>query len=167
MIKNPLNKKEVAGKFCFVAGTEVTMEGYYIKYIEDIKIGDSVLSYNETTQEIETKEVVEVFTPIHSELIKLTLDNDTEIISTFDHPYYVEGKYLASYKPNITAARYTFDFEIAKLKIGTNLLNSNLDPVVVIDLEEQEREPTQTYIFHVEDNSNFFANDILVHNKNA
>ena len=162
-----LNSKQMSNKLCFVAGTEVTMEDYYTKYIEDIRIGDFVLSYNEKTQEIEVKEVIEVSTSIHNDLIKLILENDIEIISTFDHPYYVEGKHLASYKPNLTSARYTFTSEINQLKVGDSLIDLELENVKLVDLEEQEREPVQTYIFHVEDNSNFFANGILVRNKNV
>ena len=49
--------------------------------------------------------------------------------------------------------------------VGDNLYDSNLEPVTIESIEDISNEPVKTFIFQVEDNSNFFANGILTHNK--
>jgi intein/homing endonuclease len=61
--------------------------------------------------------------------------------------------------------RYEFDREIGKLSEGDILKDIELNEVSVVSIKELDREKTQTYIFHVEDNQNFFANELLTHNK--
>ena len=52
------------GTECFVAGTKITMGDGSHKNIEDVIIGDEVLSYNIHTNKIESKKVTELFTII-------------------------------------------------------------------------------------------------------
>ena len=67
------NNVLVHNRFCFVAGTQITLEGGSKKNIEDIVIGDEVLSFNETSNFIESKKVIELKQPMHSDLIKYHL----------------------------------------------------------------------------------------------
>jgi intein/homing endonuclease len=135
------------------------------KNIEDVVIGDEVLSYNEETTFIEPKQVIKLDSPIHDDLVQYTLSNGTTITSTFDHPYYVNGLQLASYQPNWTNKRYDLPSEVSKIKVGdfVNLVNKEI--VEIISIVELDRVDTQTYIISVKDNRNFYANKILVHNK--
>ena len=76
------------GKSCFIAGTKVSMCGYY-KNIEDVKIGDIVLSYNEELKCNEYSEVVQ--TMIHNRkerLHTLYVAND-KIIATGNHIFLI------------------------------------------------------------------------------
>lgn len=62
------------GGSCFVAGTSVSMLGYY-KNIEEIQVGDIVLSYNEQTKKPEFSQVLQtmvhnVIEPIYTLYIK-------------------------------------------------------------------------------------------------
>lgn len=149
---------------CFVPGTKITMGDRTEKNIEDILVGDEVMSFNEEKKVVERKKVTKLSSPIHDDLVKYTLSNGTEITSTYDHPYYVNGLQLASYKPKWTNERYNLP-TVVEIKVGdlVNLLDGNTVQIKMI--EELERIDTQTYIFSVEDNRNFFANGVLVHNK--
>ena len=156
---------------CFPAGTQVTMADGTTKNIEDVVEGDIVLSYNETTKEKEPKKVIGLNNPVHNDMVKYTLSNGKTIISTFDHPYYTNLLQLASFAPQLTNARYELDTNVIKIKKGDvlySLPNENeigLHAVAVQTIEPQPLADVQTYIITVEDNHNFFANEILVHNK--
>lgn len=67
-------------KFCFVAGTLVmTKQG--LKAIEEIKVGDQVLSYNDNLEIFEYKDVVEVYNNETKELCHIHTENE-EIVCT-------------------------------------------------------------------------------------
>jgi intein/homing endonuclease len=153
------------GLVCFIAGTKVTMEDGSEKNIEDVVIDDVVLSYNENSRCIEPKKVVKLESPIHDDLVEYTLTNGTTITSTFDHPYYVNGLQLASYKPNWTNSRYDLPSTVIEIKVVDLLNLVNNEVVEIVSIKELDRVDAQTYIFSVEDNRNFYANGILVHNK--
>lgn len=152
---------------CFIAGTQITLSDWSTKNIEDVVVGDVVKSFNEETGKQEDKEVLSLLTPLHDDLVKYTLSNGTVITSTFDHPYYVNGLELASYRPEWTNERYDALSGVIEIKVGdvVNLEANDESSVHIISIEELPTEATQTYIFHVKDNMNFYANGILTHNK--
>jgi len=135
------------------------------KNIEDVVIGDEVLSYNEEIGIIEPKKVIKLNSPIHNDLIEYTLLNGIKITSTFDHPYYVNGLELASYRPNWTNERYDLSSEVGEIKVGDFVNLANKETAEIVSIAELDRIDTQTYIISIEDNKNFYANQILVHNK--
>lgn len=76
---------------CFVSGTLVlTIHGY--KRIEDIVIGDSVLSYNETANSTGFEEVTNVTVKKVHTIIKLYFDNNI-IEATPEHPFWISGEW--------------------------------------------------------------------------
>lgn len=156
----------VHNKICFVEGTEVLLGNGEIKLIEKVEVGDIVLTFNENTKALEPNRVLELFSPAHDDLVTLKLSNGRFITSTYDHPYYTVDNRLASRIPSITKAKYELGKEIVELKEGTILFNSKLEEITVVSIEDGNNEkPTQTYTLKVENNHNFFANNILVHNK--
>jgi hypothetical protein len=133
------------------------------KNIEDIEVGDMVLSLNEETLELESKMVFDIDTPIHSDLVTYELEDKTKITSTTDHPYYTHDLELVSFNPDLTNEEYDLHKEVSEIKVGDVLRKGEWGSEVVdIKLSNEE---TQTFIIGVEDNHNFFANGILVHNK--
>lgn len=154
------------GGSCFVAGTKVTMSDGTQKNIEDVEIGDEVLSLNENGLLLEPKKVIGTKKPIHDDMVKYVFANQTEIVCTFDHPFYVDGGELASYTPFLTNKRYELGKEVRQIKVGDLVYLSNgSSRTAVKDIVELDLGDTQTYIITVEDNHNFYANEILVHNK--
>ena len=159
------NNVLVHNRFCFIAGTKITMNDDTLKNIEEIVVGDEVLSFNENTKIIEPKKITDLGSPTHNDLVKYILSNSTEVTCTFDHPLYIiaeEEMTLASYKPELTIAKYNFDRDVKQIKIGDTV---SLIGVSITDIIELPMQDTQTYIITVEDNHNFYANGILVHNK--
>ena len=93
---------------CFVAGTLVlTVNG--LVAIETIKQGDIVYAANADTFIVSPRKVLETFVRETSHLVHLTVNGET-IVSTYDHPYYVKGKYFVN---------------ACDLWIGAELVNNN------------------------------------------
>ena len=152
--------------FCFAEGTKVLMGDGTEKNIEDIVEGDEVLSFNESTLENEVKKVIGTKKPIHNDMVKYVFANQTEIVCTFDHPFYVGNLELASFAPFLTNKRYQIDREVRQIKVGDLVhLSTNGSQTAIKDIIELDVNDTQTHIITVEDNHNFYANNILVHNK--
>ncbi len=83
-------RKAINACNCFTAGTKVlTDEGE--KNIEDIEVGDKVLSKDEETGEVAYKEVTATFNHETDEIYKIHV-GDQVIESTFNHPFYVKAK---------------------------------------------------------------------------
>jgi hypothetical protein len=156
----------LVGGSCFIAGTKVTMSDGTQKNIEEIVEGDEVLSFNEETSTTEAKKVVGLKQPIHNDLVKYHFADQTYVVSTHDHPFYVGDLELASFRPDLTNERYSIDKEVRKIKVG-DLVNlpTNGSKTAIREIELLPEEDVQTYIITVEDNHNFYANNILVHNK--
>ena len=78
---------------------------------------------------------------------------------------------LASYAPNLTNERYQLGVTVRKIETGDFVYmipkdnGIGMHEVAIEKIEPQPLVDTQTYIFTVEDNHNFYANGILTHNK--
>lgn len=137
---------------CFTAGTKVqTDEGE--KNIEDIEVGDKVLSKNEETGEQAYKEVTHLYRNDKEIIYELTI-GDQVIETTDNHPFWVEGKgwVLA-----------------VDLQVGDKLQQSNgntltIDTIKIVKHDEKVR----VYNFTVADFHTYFVSDlgIWVHNIN-
>jgi len=149
---------------CFVAGTPITMGDGTTKDIELIEIGDEVMNYNFKDEKIQTGKVTTIDMPVHADIIEISFNSKTTK-NTFDHPYWVVGKGWSSYKPEWTEKRY--EIETKQLEIGDKcleLFENSLREIEITNLEEVIN-PVQTYSLEITTNHNYFANDVLVHNK--
>ena len=62
----------------------------------------------------------------------------------------------------------TKDLEsVSKIQIGDNCLTDSGANIKILEINEMQRIPTQTYNFEVKNNDNYFADGVLVHNKKA
>jgi RHS repeat-associated protein len=151
---------------CFAEGSQVIMGDFTRKNIEDIIIGDSVLTYNLETDRFEKNVVQQIETPIHHKLVEVSFKNGEVVISTEDHPYYVKGKGWCSLNPELTQRSY--DLETKKLQISDFcfLIKKNkLKKVKVTNLRLFE-DSIKTYnLSKIENSNNYFVNGILVHNE--
>lgn len=165
------NNVLVHNRFCFIAGTQITMADGTFKNIEDVVVGDEVITLNEETKLNEVKKVIDTKSPTHNDLVKYTLSNGVEVTSTFDHPFYVNKMELASYAPHLTNERYQLGVHVRKIQKSDCVYmipkdgGIGMHAVAIEKIEPQPLVDTQTYIFTVEDNHNFYANGILTHNK--
>lgn len=136
---------------CFIENTPITMGDSSTKKIKDIKIGDLVKSFDQSTGTITTDRVVNVFRHSIDEApeyyLSVTTSDSHQIGITPNHPVYTEGKWKA--------AEY--------LKEGDRLLNDNGLPITVKKIERISKK-VPVYNLEIERNHNYFAH-FLVHNK--
>lgn len=153
--------------FCFPAGTRISLANGDVKNIEDMVVGDSVITFNEETGELEDGNVLSIKTPIHNDIVRYTLSDGTEIESTHDHPYYVNGLTIASYNTHKTNKLYNMPNQVVQINLNDTLTKLDKSTPKINSIEVVNTDAIQTYVIEVDRNSNYFANEILVHNKPA
>lgn len=79
----------LACHFCFVPSTQITMEDGKHKRIDEVKVGDSVLSWN--GESFKPKKVLRTYKSEGDSLVKVET-NGRNIWSTPEHPFLVSGK---------------------------------------------------------------------------
>lgn len=138
---------------CFVAGTEVaTPDGQ--KPIEEIAVGDTVLSRNDETGEVEECEVTERYNNQTNETVKIKIQ-DEEIVTTPGHPMYVEGRGYVS---------------ASHLRAGDRLVSVDGKLKVVEWIEHEIAERSYSvYNLKVDGCHNYYVgkNRVLAHNSGA
>ena len=130
----------------FLPGTEITMGDESKKKIEEVKIGDGVLSYDENRKRNVISRVSGVFN--HVMLGYYVLDNELKITAT--NPIFVNGKW--GYPP--------------ELKVGDELLTAEGKEKKIRSIKYVGGE-VKVYNLQIEKTGNYFAEGILVHNKNV
>ena len=136
---------------CFVAGTEITLPNGDNVPIEEINEGDEILTYNHDNDGEEPGKVGFIETRVVDKVVKITTDGKyvNEIICTPEHPFYANGKYIQ--------AEYLEVMDLLQTNYGDDVFISNVE---IVD------ETHKVYnLRDVSDNHNFYANNILVHNK--
>ncbi|WP_253938791.1 polymorphic toxin-type HINT domain-containing protein, partial [Hahella sp. HN01] len=132
----------------FVEGTLVLTEDGY-KSIESIEIGDFVFSYNEASSKVEPKEVVYLIrSEKKAEFVTIRLEDGSELISTPEHPYFKEGKWI----------------EARHLSKG-DILKGILEGIEVVSVSTRKINYF-VYNFSVSDNHSYYVGEegVLVHN---
>lgn len=130
---------------CFLAGTKILMGDGSYKAIEDVKVGESVMSYDAEKGQFVGSQVVKT---IKTQSQKYYVVNDTLKI-TPTHDLLVNGKWTAS----------------QKMKVGDTLFNADGEPTQITSLKEITQDVDVFNLFTDEPND-FFAENILVHNEN-
>jgi hypothetical protein len=140
------------GKFhprtCFTKGTLVhTING--LKAIEEVKIGDVVLSWDEKTKTNSYKKVLNTFVRNTDQIYNLTIGEE-KLETTWNHPFYVKDKGWVQAKD---------------LKRGETMISPKGSMLTLKDITIEERDET-VYNFEVEDNHTYYVgkDGVLVHN---
>ena len=140
------------------------------KPIKDLRGGDLVLSYNTKHNRFEYKRVTHLFKFTAHDIVKVKLSNGKEIVATSNHPFYTDsGKWV-----NASDLR-SGDYVMQLLRVGARQEERRFFEWVRVDsVEVQEQtsdgtfdglcEDGYVYNIEVEDNNNYFADDVLVHN---
>ncbi|WP_430112229.1 polymorphic toxin-type HINT domain-containing protein [Paenibacillus sp. B1-33] len=138
---------------CFTAGTKVlTDEGE--KNIEDIEVGDKVLSKNEETGETAYKEVTHLYRNDKEVIYELTV-GDQAIETTDNHPFWVEGKGWV----------LAVDLQVKDKLQQSNGNTLTIDNIKIVKHDEK----VKVYNFTVADFHTYFVSElgIWVHNINS
>ncbi|WP_235595688.1 TIGR04388 family protein [Leptospira weilii] len=140
---------EFVPRTCFTAGTLVhTKTG--VKKIEEIQVGDEVLSWDEESGEQEYHRVVKTFQRQANVVYTIVYSNGTQVETTDEHPFYIEGKGWVPAKD---------------LRAGEFSVLSNERTLEIVSIAISER-TTTVYNFEVEDSHSYYVSEvgILVHN---
>jgi ribonucleoside-diphosphate reductase alpha chain len=139
---------------CFVENTQVTLsDGITTKKIKDIILGEEIQTYNILKDKIEKNKVLWSGKTGTKEVVKSLFQNikntveTISIIHTYDHPFYVIGKNIDYFK-SVRVGDY----------VKTNMNN------LFKCIGQENYGIEDVYDITVENNHNFFANNILVHN---
>ena len=137
---------------CFIAGTLIAAESGFAR-IESIKPGDVVLSTNADTMETGYKKVLEKYVRKTRELVHIIAGGE-EIVSTPDHPYYVEGRGFVN---------------ACQLCIGSPLMDADgkiLEIEQIYKEQLEKNEEVTVYNFQVEDWHTYHVGEmeVMVHN---
>ncbi|MGH1337905.1 MAG: polymorphic toxin-type HINT domain-containing protein [Aureispira sp.] len=132
---------------CFIAGTIVkTKVGD--SNIEDIKVGDWVWAYDDSTGITELKQVLQLHRYTRDTIYKIYIDDEV-IETTADHPFYVNGLYV-----------------VASKLLNGDTLRTKDNTYYIIDSIQTEDGLNQVYNFTVDDYHTYFVGEegVLVHN---
>ncbi|PXV69291.1 intein [Dysgonomonas alginatilytica] len=150
------------GVHCIVEGANVSMVDGLTKNIENIKPGDSLLTYNLKENKYSKKKVKLIHSVYHDTLYTLGLSNGESITVTDDHPF-LSSMGWVSIAPSKTKKykRYA-NQQVYELKIGTQLLAKDFSSETVNNISQiTNRRKTYTLEFE-EDGLAFVVNGVLV-----
>jgi hypothetical protein len=148
---------------CFVAGTKISLEDKTQKNVENIQIGDVVLSYNFNTSMIEKQKVRGVGSRKVDKTVKYTFEDDTILESTLDHPIYSPQVGWVSQDPMYTLNVYGLTTRQAE--VGIKILKEDGSESLIKSIDIISEVVIVYNVKVVENNHNFFANNLLVHNR--
>lgn len=163
-------------KMCFPAGTKVLMGDYTYKNIENLKSGDEVIGFREKPSKTETKRkifktrVKRTFVREAEDLVKITVDDGTEIVATRGHPFLAvdrEGgigrfKKLESVEEGTGLYKILFPIRSIDCSTGRNRDYTRYTERKVVKKEELHK---KVKVYNLETESHtYIANNFLVHN---
>jgi hypothetical protein len=135
---------------CFAPGTQIRMADPVYKNIEDVVVGDHILTADgeRTVSEIIVRE--------DRTMLELAFDGGITILASDDHPFFVEGKGWASWNPTVPYK----DIGIPKsLEAGDRVRTEDGGTVKFLGGKTVDF-PGKVYTFK---ESRFYANGLLVY----
>jgi hypothetical protein len=141
--------------YCFTGETPIRMADGASRRIDQLRAGDSVLSYDERDASLHSEKVLKIERLVAPSHLKLRLaKNGTEIGVTGEHPIHTEGLWLPA-KMLCTGSIVTW-------------LDNKTDEVSETEIAEvtSVTEPAGVFDLSVSETHTYFAGGILAHNKN-
>ena len=115
------------------------MENGSTKNIEDVEVGDSIVSFDLKNNKTKVNKVLNIFSKKVDKIVIYEFDNGGVLKSTLDHPIYVNGKGWSSYDNSLSNTLYTLETPVQKIEIGDSikLMNGNviLEKITLVDEE--------------------------------
>lgn len=144
---------------CLAAGTMITMADGSAKPIEELVLGNEIVSINESTGIQESATILELASPIHHDLITITFANGERITCTKDHPLLAANGNWLAYAPEKTTAAYAYN-HVYPLSIGSQIKTLN-GSTSITKIELQEGHQATYTIVRLSRNQSFIANGIV------
>ena len=128
-------------------------DGTY-KSIKDINIGEKVVSYDTNKLSVNYNIITNKWYSGKKEVFKISLDNDSILEVTKEHPILIEGNTYLSLEDGLT--------------IGDKVVSYTEDVIVLVTvIDIVSIGVHNTYDIEVENDHNFIANTVVVHNCTA
>ena len=149
---------------CFAEGSLIWCGDGNYKPIEQIKVGNIVMTYNQEINGFEPKEVTYTMTPKEDEIYKFTFwENDKELYMTdahpilgADHKWYAMDPFKCLVEHHMSAEPLTQNTEL--LYIERELMTVSLKNIEMVG------EQTVYNLSRVTDNENFIVDGFVAHN---
>ena len=157
---------------CFVRGTPILTEKGYVN-IEDVKVGDKVYSFNHGTNKVELKTVQRSFSqPLYGrKIVTIKTESGREITCTDNHKIFIsEIGYVRADSLHINdddslqAEKDPYMLKGMSKDSQHGVYEELLQEEKIVSIEIKEVAEIEVFDLTVEDNHNFFANGLLVHN---
>lgn len=149
---------------CLAANTPVSMANGQKKYLQDIRVGDKIVSFNGKDFEVDT--VVDHWDAGEKETLLLSTASGISIRSSYDHLFAVEETFLWLF-PRIRWVKAKDLTPSHKLLFYSDIKDEyNKDSLFYdhIVIKEFDRKRTALFDIKTEKNHNFVANGYVVHN---
>lgn len=148
---------------CVIAGTKimVTLDGK-VRNIEDLKVGDTVISYNIEKGIFEEDTIVMKTEPLKYNCLKLRVGND-ELTTTTTHSLYGKEGWSA-YNPDEGLIYLEDNTPCEQLYIGQEVFTSENNYKPITKMSASYNTAIPMYDITVKNNHCYFANNILIHN---
>lgn len=165
------NQTIIAGEYyysiecCFDPGTKILMADGSEKNIEDVEIGDMVMSLNEDTGEFIAQRVSDtIINKKSTDLVYVYLSNGVRIGMRAYHPLLTTKGYK-TLRPNAPEVKRDLgNVRLGELKVGDTLVGYERNVMVLSVIKRIEVEDYYTYNLSVEGYHNYIANGVVVHN---
>lgn len=139
-------------KYCLPAGTKILMANGSEKRIERVRLGESVVAYNEGSKKIEYCEVLDRMKRPSEELI--CIHTNKEVLKlTGEHPVYTKRGW-------VKAVDLSQDDDV----LVWPRFDGGPRWKKLVNISKEKPECEYVYNLEVKNNNNYFANNVLVHN---
>ena len=134
---------------CFTGDTMITLsDGTYHK-IKHIELGSKIKTYDIESGKLQDSVVLEVVKVLHDNVVKYKFDNNTEIMSTDNHPFFI-------------ASDSHIDSDYRPLEVGDEVLNDELNKIKVVSVDKIDGIVETYNINKTDSGKNYFVNKVLV-----
>ena len=123
-------------------------DGTYHK-IKHIELGSKIKTYDIESGKLQDSVVLEVVKVLHDNVVKYKFDNNTEIMSTDNHPFFI-------------ASDSHIDSDYRPLEVGDEVLNDELNKIKVVSVDKIDGIVETYNINKTDSGKNYFVNKVLV-----
>ena len=152
---------------CFVKGTKVLLKDFSEINIEEVKVGQEILSVDTKNMSLELDTVLVITSvPVEHKVVRIELENKIIIECSPHHPFFIKDKGLCAF--DVEMAKNELPFEVKQMEEGDivfSYVDSKLEEKKIKSIKLTNEKSYMYNLEHVKRNNTFFANKVLVHNK--
>ena len=147
---------------CILYNTEVQMANGSVKQVKDIKIGEAVTGYNPETNIFEPVVVTNVLPSKKSDIVKITMEDDSYIELTHGHVMLSERGWVA-YNPEKTIIKED-GLVVNKLSLDDKILDKDGKYKGIKNITEEDLGEVDVYDLTISQVHTYIANGLVQHN---